>query len=52
MQMGADSWFWGAHDFTVSNPIMVSNDVALETERKSQYDLLHRTSPRLTRTLQ
>jgi len=48
MQMGAHSWFSNAHNFTLSNPIMISNDVALETEWKSQYGLVNRTSLRLT----
>jgi len=45
--MGTQSWFGGAHNFTLNNPIMISNDVALETDRKSQYSLLNRTDRRL-----
>ena len=47
MQMGAYSWFAGAHNFMVSNPTMISNVVAPETEQKSEYGLLNRTSSQL-----
>ena len=39
--MPGNSWFQGAHEFTINDPIMVSNDVGSETERKSKYYLLN-----------